>query len=621
MSIVASLTALLKLDTQGFSSGVNSAIKQANRLNRRLTFVSRDISTAGANITALTAPLAIFGASSVKAAAKAEEQANIISRVFSEMQQEASVSIRKFADDFDLANTEAIRLVGNTSNLLTGFGFTQKAALKLSDQINRLAADLTSFDPEVTNVADASERLTKGMLGQTKALLGLKIAIRQDTAEFKNNLKEIMQQTGLRKEAARAVLIYKEALRQSQNALGDYSRTSNSFINVLRRISQRIIDLKEEFGRFLIEGLNLGEMLLKIVNGLKQLTAFVRGLSPDMKKLIARIALGLTVMGPFLLILGSIGLAVTGLVSGITALASAIAAIFSPIGLVVAALVGLGVVLIKVFDIDLKKIALKVLGFLVNIRVNFKILASYLKVLFNNIWNNLPDIARNIWNNVLVNTNVAFQKIGAVLGASFAWIKENWGVMLNNMVIALIGFIAKELRMFGNFASTLGKIMAAIGSGQFDLATSIASGLVEGFEKGMKAAKLKKGLVETINTALQETDGFVSFARGLEKIVPAFPGFITSLNTAVASLKETVAKAGPGEGDEGGGAAAITRGTISELTRGSVEAFRIRANLGLKPAEETAKNTSEMKTDIKKMIDVGVPLKDVPVYNIEGSLA
>lgn len=614
MSIVATLTALLKLDTKNFSSGVNGAIASAQKLNRRLTFVSRDLQTAGGNLTALTLPLAMFGVASVKAVARAQEHANKIKVIFSDMQKEAGQSIKQFAKDFDLAESTAIKLVGASADLLTGHKFNQKEALKLAVAVNRLAGDLTSFNADVHSVADASARLTKGLQGQTRGLWGLRIAIRQDSAEFKRLVKDIQIQRGVNIQAAKALAIFQQATEQSKNAIGDFRRTADSFINVLRRIGQRVIEVKEEFGKLLIEGLGLGKMLIKVMDGLKKTAKFIKSLSPNVKKLLAHFLLGITVLGPLLLIVGSIGLAFTGIIGAVLALAKAFLFLFTPVGLVVSAIVGLGVALVKVFNVDLKKVAVKTLGFLLNIRANFQILSEYLKVLFKRVWENLPEIVKTVWDNILKNSKIAGKKIAVILNTTFRWLGENWESVIDNMLAALMRFIRAGVKLF----MKLGKLWSDLQKMSFTKVKEAWKGFT-GVGNVRARPRLRKTLGESLAVALGGTDEFVGLADGLDnlKLLPKFPGFITSFTNAIAELDKTI-EDGTGKPGEELKIAEAIRGTVAELTKGSVEAFRIRANAQLKPAEETAKNTAETNDKLDNMIDVGVPIKNLQIADFSG---
>jgi len=197
--------------------------------------------------------LARFGVSAVKAASKAEETTNKFKTVFSDipaLAEDASVSLAK---SFNLASVTAEGLLSNTGDLLVGFGFTEKAALDLSTQVNRLAIDLASFQNLEGGAQRASEALTKALLGETESAKSLGIVIRQNTKEYRDEVKNIQRAQGISETQAKAVNNLRIAYRQSTKALGDYERTQDSVANVGRTATQAFVELKQAIGETTLE--------------------------------------------------------------------------------------------------------------------------------------------------------------------------------------------------------------------------------------------------------------------------------------------------------------------------------------------------------------------------------
>jgi hypothetical protein len=185
----------------------------------------------------------------VDAASDAEETGSKFNTVFRDIAGTASAAAQNLSDSFGLSQVAAQKLLGDTGDLLTGFGFTQSSALDLSEQVNQLAVDLASFTNFSGGAAGASAALTKALLGERESIKSLGIAITEadikQLAEDKGIVGELDRQT-------KAALTLEIAVRQSGNAIGDFERTQDSFANQSRITQARLQDLQVTLGKELL---------------------------------------------------------------------------------------------------------------------------------------------------------------------------------------------------------------------------------------------------------------------------------------------------------------------------------------------------------------------------------
>ena len=200
---------------------------------------------------AIVGGLGIAGVSLIKLASDAQETENKFNAVFSGLQKTANETSKELAKSFGLSSQESQKLLGNTGDLLTGFGFTQKSALDLSTQVQELAGDLASF--QNVDATRASESITKALLGETESMKSLGVVVRQNTEEFRNSVKLQMTQTGATEQQAKAMVIFKQITDQSKNAVGDYAKTSKQLANQLKLTGKIWDDLTVGVGSFLME--------------------------------------------------------------------------------------------------------------------------------------------------------------------------------------------------------------------------------------------------------------------------------------------------------------------------------------------------------------------------------
>jgi hypothetical protein len=231
----------------------------------------------------------------IKLASDAEETASKFEAVFKGIERESDTIARSFSKNFGVADSTARELLSSTGDLLTGFGFTGGEALKLSFNVNKLASDLASFQNLQGGTKRASEALTKALLGETESAKSLGIVIRQNSKEFKDQVQRIRETTGATEQQAKTQAIWLQIQEQSKNALGDTEKTWDSTANKMKRVSEQWKGIQEQTGRFLIDGLQVDNVLEGLSRGMQILSnnahnvAFaINGITSELAGFIAK---------------------------------------------------------------------------------------------------------------------------------------------------------------------------------------------------------------------------------------------------------------------------------------------------------------------------------------------
>lgn len=184
----------------------------------------------------------------IKTASDAQETFSKFEVVFSAVAKSADVAFKDLRENYGLSSKAAKQLLSDTGDLLTGFGFSQQAALDLSTRVSKLAVDLASFTNFAGGAAGASQALTKALLGERGSVKALGISILEEDVKKQvaiNTAKGLIFET---ERQAKAYATLDIALSQSKNALGDYARTSDSFANTSKTLNERLDDLKVIIG-------------------------------------------------------------------------------------------------------------------------------------------------------------------------------------------------------------------------------------------------------------------------------------------------------------------------------------------------------------------------------------
>jgi len=428
MPVVRELVTRLTFDTdmakiRQFDKRIGEVRQNVKSLSGNLGEVSRNVRNFGAGMSLfLTAPIALLGKSMVTAASEAEESDQKFRVVFKSIGEEAEKTSQDLAKSFGLAGATARSLLGDTGDLLSGFGFSTEKALELSKQVNFLAGDLQSFQDIEGGTAEAGMKLTKGLLGQTENLLSLGIAVDQGSKEFKKRTKELMLSEKVTERQARVLNLLELSFTQSKNAIGDYARTSTSAANQFRKFSERIKNLKETFGVLLLP------MLAKITGVLIKFVDFISGLPKPIKIMILAFAGLAAIIGPLILIIGLLGQAIAGII--------ALGPILGGVGIV-----GMGAFLI---------LAAKIIAVIAAISA-----AIYLLVDDFMVWKNGGDSVigsllgnfENFKTKVVSIFNFVKDFIMSFWAAVTEGGAENWDKFLNLLIKGFIGYI----KLLGQF--------------------------------------------------------------------------------------------------------------------------------------------------------------------------
>ena len=291
--------------TFNFGANLQGFERAMNKAQKKLKTFGRNVEKTGKNLTlGLTLPLGALGIQAIKTTATLEETRRKFDTVFSGISDSAERAAVKFAESMRMSELETKTLLSNTADLLVGFGFTEEAALKLSLQVNELAVDLAAFNPQVENAAQASEALTKGLLGERESMKTLGIAIKE------SDLKQFAEQQGLiwkeTDRATRAQLTYELAMQQTTKAQGAHVANMDTFAGMLKI-------MKSQFDEAAV---SIGEKLLPHVKSfaswITKLLKRFENLSPETQDFIIKAGLLAVALGPVLIVIGRIS---TGLSS------------------------------------------------------------------------------------------------------------------------------------------------------------------------------------------------------------------------------------------------------------------------------------------------------------------
>ena len=261
---------------------------------------------AGAVMTAaVTVPIALMAKSMVNAASDAVETGSKFDAIFSGIKGKANQVAAGFAKDFGLANSTAKKMIGNTGDLLVGFGFTGDSALEMANKVAVAASDLAAFQNFEGGAEGAAMSITKALLGEAESMKSLGVVVSQNSKEFKDQVKAVAAANKITVRQAKALVIFKQIQDQTKTSVGNVKDTWNDYAAVANRAEQTNLEMRESFGKILIP------IATKFTIVLIKLSKWFTNLSAPVKKLILVLAGVVAIGGPLLILLGGIALAVS----------------------------------------------------------------------------------------------------------------------------------------------------------------------------------------------------------------------------------------------------------------------------------------------------------------------
>ena len=317
MAKLNDLIVTIGAQTKQFDKALGSSMKKMQRFGMNTKKLGKSM-TMG-----LTAPIAALGFTAVKAF---DQQAKAIAQVEAGLKSTGAIvgftskQLQQMASDLQtktIFGDEEI-LKDATSQLLTftniagdQFARTQSVALDLA---TRLDGDLKS----------ASIQLGKALNDPIANLS----ALSRSGIQFSEDQKQVIKSLTESGRLAEAQTVILDELEKQYG--GSAEAAAKAGTGGLKQLANSFGDLQEEFGKIIME------FLPPVIDGLKNMLATFQNLSPEVKRFMVIGAGIAAALGPLLIILPS-------LIQGFMML-------ISPIGLVIAAVVGLGIAIVTFAD-------------------------------------------------------------------------------------------------------------------------------------------------------------------------------------------------------------------------------------------------------------------------------
>lgn len=494
-----------ELQSEVNSFDVTQMTTKLSSISKTMTNVGKEMSDVGKTLTTtITAPIVAGATYAIKSASDYEENLNKVEVAFGSASDEVKAFAETATESFGMSENTALEMTSLFGDMGTSMGLTQDEASEMSISLAGLAGDLSSFK----NVdLDTAMTALKGVFtGETESLKNLGVVMTEtNLEEFANGLGLVYDEMT---QAEKVSLRYQYVIENSQNAMGDYERTSDGTANSIRTMTESLNNLAVTIGQDLLPIIT--PIIQDITNGIKGLSETWNGLDDSTKQSIIRATEIVAVIGPIVLAIGKVITvvgtvvgwissaisAISGLVGAGGALSAVFTALTGPIGIAIAIIAGLiavGVALYKNWD--------TVSEYLSKAWETIKAGVSAFAEAFSQIVSNLIDGVVNF-----------FMSLGEQVIAIQTSIRETIASIWNAIVDIISGLIDVAITLvtggFNNIKNTISNVLTSA----LSIVTNIFTSIKDTIDNIINGAK------DIVHNAIEAIKSFFKFEWSLPKL-------------------------------------------------------------------------------------------------------
>lgn len=331
----------------------------------KISNVGDKISGAGQKLLPVTGAVVGLGAMAFKEASDMAESVNKVEVAFGDASDRVMEFSETTLDTYGISKGTALDMASLFGDMATSMGLVPDEAATLSEKLVGLSGDLASF--KNVGVDQAAQALKGIFTGETESLKSLGVVMTQDnllqyamskgmidtSKSFLQQQKEalacekaydaytkavkehgsasleareadlkVQEAWAKREESAKAsldtlsqeelvMLRYNYVMDKTQNAHGDFARTSDGTANSLRIMQESTKELSAAFGELLLP------IITPIIQKITEIIKYLTGLDDEQKKTILTILGIVAAVGPVLIVIGNVVHAIGDITTGV----------------------------------------------------------------------------------------------------------------------------------------------------------------------------------------------------------------------------------------------------------------------------------------------------------------
>lgn len=242
----------LNFDTRIDESGFNKGIKNISKGAKGLANTIKGLGAAVAGFVALAAVKTMIqvGNQAIELASDMQEVQNVVDTAFGSMAYKAEEFADVAIDQFGMSKLAAKQTASTYMAMGKSMGLSMEAASDMAIEVAKLSGDVASFYNLQQD--EAATKLKGIWTGETEALKEIGVVMTETNLQQFAYNKGINQSISSMSQAEKVALRYEYVMESLADAQGDFAKTSDSWANQTRVLSERWKELLSIVGGGLI---------------------------------------------------------------------------------------------------------------------------------------------------------------------------------------------------------------------------------------------------------------------------------------------------------------------------------------------------------------------------------
>lgn len=230
--------------------------KQTSKITSMFKKMAKTVAVA-LSITAIVS----FSKSCIQLGSDLQEVQNVVDVTFGSMNEDVNSFAKNAISQFGLSELSAKQYTSTMGSMLKSMGIVGDEMLVMSKNLTGLAGDMASF----YNLSgdEAFAKIRAGISGETEPLKQLGINMSVANLEAYALSQGITKAYSEMEQAEQVMLRYNYLMQTTADAQGDFARTSGSWANQTKILSERFNSVKASIGQGLI---NVFTPILRVIN-------------------------------------------------------------------------------------------------------------------------------------------------------------------------------------------------------------------------------------------------------------------------------------------------------------------------------------------------------------------
>ena len=284
---VDELNVIIRVKTQDLQRGLSGVQSQLRTVENQVSASSSKISGSmkkiGAAMIAAFSIRAIvnFGKQAVSLASDLQEVENVVNTSFGSMTNQVNVWASTTVKKFGMSELSAKRTASTYMAMSKGMGMAGQQAARMAMEVAGRTADIASFYNMSQQEADTM--LKSIWTGETESLKRIGVVMTQANLDAYALANGFGKTTDAMTQSEQVMLRYQFVMDQTRLAAGDFLKTSGSWANQTRLLSEQFKQLMTILGSGLIQVLTpvlqvLNEILSRLIDMAKVASQFLSSL-------------------------------------------------------------------------------------------------------------------------------------------------------------------------------------------------------------------------------------------------------------------------------------------------------------------------------------------------------